>query len=191
MKSPIKKLCQDKSAHQKSVPIALIISEDLNMQTISIQAVTTLTGWSLRTIRRRLADGTLSCVNNEDRIKTMISFDSIKNDIGIPLKSEDIELIMSADTGDANAQNDLALLFLENNKPQSAIYWLELAAKQGFADAMQLLGKCYLKGNGVDKDNNIAMMWVAKAASLGHPIALAQMKSIRLLSDDEIENRVD
>ncbi|MDP2100340.1 MAG: tetratricopeptide repeat protein [Methylobacter sp.] len=161
------------------------------MQTISIQAVTTLTGWSLRTIRRRLADGTLSCVNNEDRIKTMISFDSIKNDIGIPLKSEDIELIMSADTGDANAQNDLALLFLENNKPQSAIYWLELAAKQGFADAMQLLGKCYLKGNGVDKDNNIAMMWVAKAASLGHPIALAQMKSIRLLSDDEIENRVD
>jgi len=191
MKLPIKKLCQNENAHQKAVPITLIISENLNMKTISIQTVTTLTGWSLRTIRRRIADGTLSCVNNEDRIKAMISFDSIKNDIGIPLKSEDIELIMSADTGDANAQNDLALLFLENNKPQSAIYWLELAAKQGFADAMQLLGKCYLKGNGVDKDNNLAMMWVAKAASLGHPIALAQMKSIRLLSDDEIENRVD
>ncbi len=187
----LKKLCQSKNDTQKAVSITIIISKDLNMYNISFQAASTLTEWSLSTLRRRLADGVLSCVNNEDGTKTMISFDSIKKDISIPLKSKDIELIMSADTGDASAQNDLAVLFLEHHKYQSAIYWLEMAAKQGFADAMQLLGKCYLKGNGVAKDNNIAMMWVAKAASLGHPIALAQMKSIRLLSDDEIENRVD
>ena len=116
----------------------------------------------------------------KDRNKSMICLDSLKNDIGIPLDPDDIELVKSADAGDPQAQNDLALLFLEHNKPQSAIYWLELTAKQDFADAMHLLGSCYLKGNGLAKDNNFALIWIAKAASLGHPIAIAQIKSIRL-----------
>ena len=60
------------------------------------------------------------------------------------------------------------------------MYWLELAAKQQLADAMQLLGRCYLEGNGLTKDENLAIMWIAKAASLGHSIALAQIQSIRL-----------
>jgi uncharacterized protein len=73
----------------------------------------------------------------------------------------------------------LGVLLLENDKPQRAIYWLELAAKQDFSDAMHLLGTCYLKGNGLAKDYNLALMWIAKAASLGHPIAVAQIQSIR------------
>jgi DeoR/GlpR family transcriptional regulator of sugar metabolism len=32
------------------------------MQRVSLQAAATLTGWSERTIRRRIADGTLQCV---------------------------------------------------------------------------------------------------------------------------------
>lgn len=154
------------------------------MQTISIQAATTLTGWSLRTIRRRLADGRLPCANNGAGIRTMIPFDAIKADSCILLNYDDIELIISADKGDAHAQTDLALLFLAHDKAHSAIYWLELASKQGFADAMQVLGSCYLSGRGVVKDDNLALMWIAKAASLGHPIALAQMRSIRLLPDE-------
>lgn len=151
------------------------------MQHLSLQAATTLTEWSVRTIRRRLADGTLQCAtDNEAYYKTMICFDSIKHDICIPLNPDDIELIKCADAGDATAQNDLALLFLEYNKPKSAVYWLELAAKQHFPDAMQLLGSCYLEGNGLAKDDNLAIMWTAKAASLGHPIALAQIQSMRL-----------
>jgi len=151
------------------------------MQLVSLQAATTLTEWSVRTIRRRLADGNLQyAADNEAYYKTMICFDSIKPDICIALAPEDIELIKSADAGDATAQNDLALLFLEQNKPKSAVYWLELAAKQQLSDAMQLLGCCYLTGNGLSKDDNLAMMWIAKAASLGHPIALAQIQSIRL-----------
>jgi hypothetical protein len=118
---------------------------------------------SLRTLRRRLTDGTLTCASSEkDRNKTMICLDSIKNDIGIPLDLDDIELVKSADAGDPQAQNDLALLFLENNKPKSAIYWLGLAAKQDFADAMHLLGSCYSKGNGLAKDNNLALMWIVR-----------------------------
>ncbi|MGZ5574505.1 MAG: tetratricopeptide repeat protein [Methylobacter sp.] len=151
------------------------------MQHVSLQAATTLTEWSERTIRRRLADGSLKCASDNDaHYKTMICFDSIKQNICIPLNPDNLELIESADSGDAKAQNDLALLFLENNKQKSAVYWLELAAKQSLADAMHLLGRCYLEGNGLAKDENLGIMWIAKAASLGHPIALAQIQSIRL-----------
>jgi len=156
------------------------------MPNISLQTAATLTEWSLSTLRRRLADGSLQCASShQDKNKTLICLDSIKTDLCMALKADDIELIQRADAGDAGAQNDLAVLFLAYNKPQSAIYWLELATKQGFADAMQLLGNCYLKGKGVAKDDNLAIMWVAKAASLGHSIAMAQMKSIRLLSDED------
>jgi TPR repeat protein len=150
------------------------------MQHLSLQAAATLTEWSERTLRRRVADGSLHCAaDNEAHYKTMICFDSIKQDICIALNPDDIELIKSADSGNAKAQNDLALLFLQHNKPKSAVYWLELAAKQQVSDAMHLLGGCYLEGSGVLKDDNLAMMWIAKAASLGHSIAIAQIQSIR------------
>ena len=155
------------------------------MANISLQAAATLPEWSLSTIRRRIADGILSVQPNGNGNRIMICFDSIRNDLCIPLDPDDIELIKSADAGSANAQNNLGLLFLENNKPQSAIYWLELSTKQDFPDAMHILGNCYLKGIDLAKDENLAMMWIAKAASLGHPIAMAQMKSIQLLSDDD------
>ena len=151
------------------------------MQHISLQAAATLTERSVRTLRRRLADGSLQCAaDNDAYYKTMICFDAIKQELCIAVDDDDIELIKKADLGDAKAQNDLALLFLEHNKPKSAVYWLELAAKQGFTDAMHLLGRCYLEGKGLVQDNNLAIMWIAKAASLGHPIALAQIQSIRL-----------
>ncbi|MDO9046517.1 MAG: hypothetical protein Q7U66_02125 [Methylobacter sp.] len=151
------------------------------MQHLSLQAAATLTEWSERTLRRRIADGTLKCATgNEARYKTMICFDSIRHDTCIALDPDDIELIKNADDGDAKSQNDLALLFLGKNKPKSAVYWLELAAKQNLTDAMHLLGRCYLEGNGLPKDDNLAIMWIAKAASMGHPIALAQIQSIRL-----------
>jgi TPR repeat protein len=151
------------------------------MHHISLQAATTLTGWSLRTIRRRIADGKVKCATDDlPYYKTMVCFDSIKQEIFIALEPEDIAVIEHADLGDAKAQNELALLFLEKDKPKSAIYWLELAAKQQYTDAMQLLGWCYLEGKGLTKDDNLAIMWIAKAASLGHPIALAQIQSIRI-----------
>ena len=149
------------------------------MHHVSLQAATTLTGWSARTIRRRIADGSLQCAaTHEASYKTMICFDSIKDNVCMPLDPDAIELIKSADCGDAKAQNDLAALFLEHNQPKSAVYWLELAVKQNLADAIHLLGCCYLEGKGLAKDTNLAIMWIAKAASLGHSIALAQMQSI-------------
>jgi TPR repeat protein len=150
------------------------------MLQVTIQTAASLTGCSTRTIRRRLTAGLLKNKGGDaDSSKPMVSFESIKPDLCIALNPDDIELIKSADSGDADAQNDLALLFLENDKFKSAGYWLELAAGQNVSDAMQLLGDCYLKGKGLPKDNNLAIMWIAKAASLGHSIATAQMASLR------------
>jgi hypothetical protein len=146
---------------------------------ISLQAAMTLTEWSERTIRRRVADGSLRCVeDNLTSNKTLIYMESIEASLCIPLSADDLELIRSADAGDAQAQTDLALLFLAHDKFKSAIYWLELAAKQSFPDALQWLGACYLRGEGVVKDDNLAVMWIAKSASLMHMIGCKQIEAL-------------
>lgn len=108
----------------------------------------------------------------------MVDLDAIKSYACIPLEEDDGPLIQGADAGNAEAQNDLALLFLANNKPRAAIYWLELAAKQDYPDAMHWLGRCHIDGNGVFKDENLGMMWLAKAAANGHSISQAQMQAM-------------
>ncbi|MGY6277341.1 tetratricopeptide repeat protein [Methylomonas sp. MgM2] len=151
-----------------------------NFPNISLQAAMTLTEWSERTIRRRIADGTLTCAEESGTYnKTLIRFESIERDLCIPLSSDDVELVEQADAGVAAAQNDLGLVFVSHGKWKSAIYWLEAAAKQNFPDAMQWLGECYLNGLGVEKDRHLAVMWIAKAASLGHAIAKLQIEAMR------------
>lgn len=148
------------------------------MSYISLQSAVTLTHLSERTLRRRLAEGAIVKLNNEASNKTLIALDSIKRDFCLPFDDDQLELIQQADRGDAKAQNELALFFLEHHQTKSAVYWLKLAIKQNVADAMYLMGCCYLNGHDLPKDDNLAIMWIAKAAAAGHRIALAQMQSI-------------
>ena len=138
------------------------------MKRISLPAAITLTEWSERTFFRKFAEGLLSrqTVNG----KLMLPFDALKAHLCLVLAPEDIFVLERADAGDAMAQNELALIFLANNKPKGAIYWLELAARQSNAEAMSF----YMQGNGVPKDENMGIMWLAKAAALGHLIAQHQ-----------------
>ncbi|MBK7463894.1 MAG: sel1 repeat family protein [Betaproteobacteria bacterium] len=147
------------------------------MQVISLPAAITLTELSERTFWRKFADGSLAreTVNG----KAMISFDLIKPHLCLALSPEDLSVLASAVAGDAEAQNEMALIFLANEKPKNAIYWLEQAAKQGCADAMNLLSQCYMKGSGVPQDENTGMIWLAKAATLGHLISQCQMQGLR------------
>lgn len=149
---------------------------------ISLAAAITLTNWSKRTLWRRIADGTLTRADDDviaDENKTKIHLDAIKSHICVPLELEDFDLIKNADRGDAKAQTDLALIFLSNQKPENAIYWLELAAKRDEANAMYLLGRCYIDGTGISKNEDIGIMWIAKAASHGHLISQGQMQALR------------
>jgi TPR repeat protein len=147
------------------------------MQLITLPAAITLTEWSERTFWRKFADGSLAreTVNG----KAMISFELINPHLCLALSPDDLAILASAVAGDAEAQNEMALIFLTNEKPKGAIYWLEQAAKQGCADAMNLLSQCYMKGSGVPQDENTGMIWLAKAATLGHLISQCQMQGLR------------
>jgi len=148
-----------------------------HMEYISLAAAITLTEWSERTFYRKFADR--SIVRQTEGGRTSIAFDSIQPFLCIPLATADILLVHQANTGLAVAQTELALLFLENNKVKSAMYWLDMAAKQDDADAAHWLGRCYIDGNGFEKDDNLGIMWLAKAASLGHIISMQQVLGIR------------
>ncbi|HUD02020.1 MAG TPA: tetratricopeptide repeat protein, partial [Rhabdochlamydiaceae bacterium] len=49
-----------------------------------------------------------------------------------------------------------------------AFRWFQRAAKKEDVDGLYSLGRCYYLGQGVDKDQDQAMVWFAKAAAKGH-----------------------
>lgn len=150
------------------------------VELISLAAAITLTEWSERTFWRRFADGSVKReLESSGNGKSMVHLESIKAHMAIPLAPEDLALVRQADRGEAAAQSDLALLFLAAGKTRGAIYWLELAARQDYADAMHWLARCYLDGNGVAPDEYLGLMWLSKAAAHGHRISQGQLQVMR------------
>jgi len=151
----------------------------VQMQLISLGAAVSISGWSERTLWRRINDGSLRRGADDDRGRTLVSLDDVLSTTkNLQVEPEDFDLIKRADAGNADSQNDLALLLLAQGRPEGAVYWFNLAANQNHADAMNWLGRCYVEGNGVAKDENLGVMWIAKAAALGHAISEAQIGSI-------------
>jgi hypothetical protein len=146
---------------------------------ISLAAAITLSGLSERTLWRRIKEGSLQRGPDDERGRTMVELNTLLTLAkSLQVETKDIDLIIRADRGDADAQNDLALLLLAQGRQNSALYWFNLAANQKHADAMNWLGRFYIEGNGVAPDENVGIMWIAKAAALGHSISQAQMRSI-------------
>lgn len=82
-------------------------------------------------------------------------------------------LTAAAEQGDAVAQHDLAVRYLDgktvSRDDKLALKWFERAASQGMAAAQNRLATMYADGNGVAADANRAAMWHTRAASQGHP----------------------
>lgn len=148
------------------------------METISLDAAIAITEKSRRTWWRRIAEGAVTRATDDERGRAMLYWQEIVPHVCIPITSEDCVFIMRADANDADAQNDIGQLFSLAGKHRAAFYWLQQAALQENSDSMQWLGSCYLSGKGVPKDDNLGLMWIAKAASYGHTIAKAQMKAL-------------
>jgi hypothetical protein len=147
---------------------------------ISLASATSLTDLSENTLRRRIAQGVITrTIEDGPNGRSMIPFESIRHECCFAIKEDDLELIAAADQGVAAAQNDLALLFLSHSKAKQAIYWLELAIKQKNTDAMHWLGRCYIEGTGLARDENLGLMWLARAAAEGHIISGKMMEAIR------------
>jgi TPR repeat protein len=109
----------------------------------------------------------------------MLSLRSASDFIPIPTESDGLSTVLAADAGDRIAQNDAGLMFAEMENQKAALYWWKAAASQGDADAMHHLGKCYIDGQGVGTDQNLGIMWIAKAAAAGHIIASLQIQALR------------
>ena len=147
-------------------------------QYISVKTYASLGNLSERSVRRYVAMNVIDYISDAVKNRTLIALSEVLKNCPITLSNDDISLIIQADAGDANAQNDLALLFLAGSEPSIAIYWLTLSAKQNHSDAMQLLGACYATGTGLGQDKNKAMTWISKAATLGSVLALKQMDAM-------------
>jgi TPR repeat protein len=146
---------------------------------ISIQAVIAITGRSQRTWWRRIEDGSVRKLEPDARGRARVALQDVFQlvDCGVP--AEDIELLAQADAGDAEAQADIGEMFVSTGRPDAGRYWLELAAEQGHPNAMQCLARCYLSGEGVPKNDDMALRWLADAAARGHVIAREQMRALR------------
>jgi TPR repeat protein len=145
---------------------------------IRLDAATIVTKVSRRTLWRRLSEGRITRQADDEAGRTMITFENIVPMLCVPMTLKDHELLIEAASGDAEAQNDLALLFLDANKPDIGLHWLTLAANQDHPDAMHNLSRLYIKGIGTPKDDSIGLMWLAKAASVGHVIADQQITAL-------------
>ena len=81
------------------------------------------------------------------------------------------EWIPLAEQGDADAQNNLGLMYRNGlgvtQDYKEAVKWARKAAQQGVAQAQFNLGLMYAKGEGVIQDNVYAHMWWNIAASNG------------------------
>lgn len=131
---------------------------------ITVTTAANLVGTSRRTLRRRIGESTDGTVTLQ-AVRPQIAIDA------------DDALIIAADRGDPGAQTDIAVLLLEADQPDAAVYWLQRAAVR-HPDAMHHLSRCYLDGLGVARDVHTGMMWLHKAAAAGHVIALAQAEAI-------------
>lgn len=166
------------------VPVSFLLRHramimNLNLfPTLSLASASAVTEQSKRTWWRRIEQGEIFRASSKTMRSTRISLLDVTPHVQVLLTPQDLEFILRADAGDADAQNDVGQLFLNAGKPKSAVYWLEQSARQGHADSMQCLGRCYAAGQGVPQDSNLSLMWTAKAAALGHLIARSQLEGL-------------
>jgi TPR repeat protein len=150
------------------------------LQLISFHAAITLTDMSESTFRRKMRTGLIKeKQKNDETGRSMIEIDSIRRYINAGLEREDWQLMEQADAGDADAQTDIALLFQDGGKHHSAVFWLKSAMKKGNCEAMHWMGRCYMEGRGVARNEDMGIMLIAKSAALGHAISQGQMAAIR------------
>lgn len=143
---------------------------------ISVDTAVVVTGVTKRTLWRWLGSGVIEHRGMDQRGRTMLAYADIKPKLCLSFaEDEDIELLVEADQGCRDAQNDLGILCLEQERADIALHWFNLAAEQGHADAMHFLSNMYQSGDGVERSDTTALLWRVKAAEAGHAIAIAQM----------------
>ncbi|RYF47635.1 MAG: sel1 repeat family protein [Cytophagaceae bacterium] len=147
---------------------------------ISLETAAIITERSRRTWQRRLADGGVDRVAEDARGRSMLQLRDVLPLVCVPLGPEEQQILALADDGSASAQRDIGQVFDLYGKHEIAIHWWRQASEQGDADAMQCLGSAHAEGRGTPKDQNLGLMWIARAAAAGHVIAAEQVRGLLL-----------
>lgn len=135
------------------------------MATIRVTTAAALAGVDRRTVRRWLGDGDIDLA-------------ALLQKADLRLSAEEAQTALQADSGSADACAELATIFAERGFHSRAVEWWQQAAERGHADAMHWLARAYLDGRGIAPDLNLGLMWLARSASLGHPISKAQTRAL-------------
>ena len=156
-------------------------AHEIGVNPISVHAVIAMTGRSRRTWRRRIDEGAIRELSSDARGRARVALEDIIPSIECTLDAEDLALLLLADAGDVEAQADCGEMFLALRMREAARYWLELAAAQGHANAMQCLARYHLSNDATPKDEQLAVRWLSDAAAKGHVIAQGQMQALSKL----------
>ncbi|MFF7710536.1 hypothetical protein [Pseudomonas sp. NPDC007930] len=147
-------------------------------QGISLEMAELLTGCSRRTWWRRLQQGRVQRVAGSDaRGRTLLPLAAVLPLLPLRLAAADTALVHAADRGDAQALNELAQLFAQAAHWAVAEQLWLAAARRDHADAMQQLGMLYLRDRR-SPEGSRALVWLARAAEAGHPLACAQLRGL-------------
>lgn len=119
----------------------------MKQQAISLDTAVELATVSRRTLWRRVQEGKVGRAGLDVRGRALLVLDDLRALLAIRLEDEaDARLLVDADQGSSEAQNELGILCLEQSQPLLAVYWFNQAAEQGHADAMYHLSRLYLHG---------------------------------------------
>ena len=83
------------------------------METITLQTAMLLTGESRTTLWRQATSGSLSQDESDTKSRARFELRSVLARANLDVSPEDIDVILGADAGEADAQADLGLLMLE------------------------------------------------------------------------------
>ena len=104
------------------------------------------------------------------------------DDPDIVSQEEYDEIVDLAESGDAEAQIELAELYEEGEfcrkSDAKAAAWYLRAAEQGLAHAQIALGTLYVEGRGLPEDREKALHWFEKAALQGDAVARFNMGAL-------------
>lgn len=90
-----------------------------------------------------------------------------------------LALVMSANLGNAEAQHTVGMELIDgddDDAKKEGFNFLLKAAEQKHPRANLVVGICYLKGQGVEKDSLMGLGYVGRAANLGDEDAIEMFK---------------
>lgn len=145
---------------------------------VSVDCAASLSALGKRTWWRKIQSGKISKLMPDAFGRTRVPLADALRLAVVSLSDEDIQVLLMADAGDADAQDDIGQFFLQARFVDAALYWLQLAVKQGHANSMQILAGCYARGDGFEKNEQTAIKWLREAAMRGHSIGQAQLAGL-------------